>query len=211
MGTSASVLKNDDTVSLAILVSNEILCRRLDAVLRALPSIRIARRCTSREQAATVLHTERFDALIVAAADAHWLTDTTVSREVRVLVVGEPRGYPYRVDGIVAPHDLRVDTLREALRPVPIRAVPATAPATVPSVPALPAVAHRNRSVSLTSREVEALSLLVEGLSNKQIARRLAISGHGAKRLVASILLKLDSPNRTSAAVAAIKAGIIDA
>jgi DNA-binding NarL/FixJ family response regulator len=69
---------------------------------------------------------------------------------------------------------------------------------------------QRSRTVKLTGREVETLALLVRGMSNKQIARRLAISSHGAKRLVASIMLKLDSPNRTTAVVNAIKAGIVD-
>ncbi|MGW3459216.1 response regulator transcription factor [Streptomyces olivaceoviridis] len=65
------------------------------------------------------------------------------------------------------------------------------------------------RSVSLTSRESEALSLLADGLSNKQIARKLGISIHGAKRLVGSILLKLGAPNRTGAVVTAQKAGLV--
>src|SRR5204862_5699470 len=51
----------------------------------------------------------------------------------------------------------------------------------------------------MTQREQEALVLLVEGLSNKQIGRRLGISDHGAKRLVANIMAKLNCPNRTLA------------
>ncbi|WP_381804006.1 response regulator transcription factor [Streptomyces niveus] len=61
----------------------------------------------------------------------------------------------------------------------------------------------------LTSREHEALGLLGQGLSNKQIARSLGISPHGAKRLVGSILLKLGSPNRTAAVVTAMRTGLI--
>ncbi|MER5930848.1 response regulator transcription factor [Streptomyces sp. NPDC002054] len=67
---------------------------------------------------------------------------------------------------------------------------------------------HR-RDIALTARENEVLLLLAEGLSNKQIARRLQISSHGAKRLVASLLLKLGAPNRTSAVVTAIQAGLL--
>jgi two-component system, NarL family, nitrate/nitrite response regulator NarL len=65
------------------------------------------------------------------------------------------------------------------------------------------------RSPALTAREIEALRLLAEGLSNKQIARRLGVSEHGAKRLVASIMVKLDSPNRTLAVAIAIRDGLI--
>ncbi|OLF17250.1 helix-turn-helix transcriptional regulator [Actinophytocola xanthii] len=60
----------------------------------------------------------------------------------------------------------------------------------------------------LTPRETEALALMVEGLSNKQMARRLGISEHGAKRLVANILAKLDCGNRTLAVARALREGL---
>ncbi|TGB08485.1 response regulator transcription factor [Streptomyces sp. MZ04] len=62
----------------------------------------------------------------------------------------------------------------------------------------------------LTPREQEALVLLVDGFSNKQIGRRLNISDHGAKRLVGNILAKLDCPNRTSVATLALRDGLYD-
>jgi DNA-binding CsgD family transcriptional regulator len=68
---------------------------------------------------------------------------------------------------------------------------------------------RERRSPALTARETETLRLLAEGLSNKQIARRLGVSEHGAKRLVASIMVKLDSPNRTLAVAIAIRDGLI--
>ncbi|WNI24067.1 response regulator transcription factor [Streptomyces sp. ITFR-16] len=63
----------------------------------------------------------------------------------------------------------------------------------------------------LTPREREALTLVVDGLSNKQIGRRLRISEHGAKRLVANILAKLNCPNRTLAAARALREGLCGA
>jgi DNA-binding NarL/FixJ family response regulator len=60
----------------------------------------------------------------------------------------------------------------------------------------------------MSPREQQVLVLLVDGLSNKQIARRLKISEHGAKRLVANILAKLDCPNRTRAVTRALKEGL---
>lgn len=62
----------------------------------------------------------------------------------------------------------------------------------------------------LTPREHETLRLLAQGLSNKQIARRLRISEHGVKRHVANILVKLNCPNRTLAAARAIREGLVD-
>lgn len=61
----------------------------------------------------------------------------------------------------------------------------------------------------LTPREVEVLQLLAEGLSNKQIATRLAISEHTAKFHVAAILGKLGAETRTDAVVRAARAGLI--
>ena len=51
----------------------------------------------------------------------------------------------------------------------------------------------------MTPRESETLNLLSKGLSNKQIARSLHISQHGAKRHVANVIAKLNCPNRTLA------------
>ncbi|MER5443677.1 response regulator transcription factor [Streptomyces sp. NPDC002790] len=65
------------------------------------------------------------------------------------------------------------------------------------------------RMVVLTPRERETLSYLVQGMSNKQVARALGISVHGAKRLVATILLKLGASNRTAAVVTAMKSGLV--
>ena len=60
----------------------------------------------------------------------------------------------------------------------------------------------------LTPREQQVLVLMVDGLSNKQIARRLHISDHGAKKFVANILAKLDCANRTHAVARALREGL---
>jgi DNA-binding NarL/FixJ family response regulator len=64
-------------------------------------------------------------------------------------------------------------------------------------------------SIGLTPRELEVLSLLAEGTSNKEIARRLAISVHTAKFHVASILEKLDATGRTDAVAHAVRLGLL--
>lgn len=61
----------------------------------------------------------------------------------------------------------------------------------------------------LTPREREVLRLVVEGYANKQIARRLAITEKTVKTHVSSILQKLGVPDRTAAAVLAIRQGLV--
>ena len=59
----------------------------------------------------------------------------------------------------------------------------------------------------LTERELEVLALIVEGLTNPEIADRLVISRSTAKTHVHSILQKLCISDRTKAAVFAIQNG----
>jgi len=63
----------------------------------------------------------------------------------------------------------------------------------------------------LTSRQCQVLGLLVDGLSNKEIASRLGVSEHGAKRHVANLLGRLNCPNRTLAVALALREGLLDA
>lgn len=59
----------------------------------------------------------------------------------------------------------------------------------------------------LTNRQMEILELIIEGLSNKQIAMRLGISQQTVKNHVTSILAKLNRSDRTQAAIYALRHG----
>jgi DNA-binding CsgD family transcriptional regulator len=63
--------------------------------------------------------------------------------------------------------------------------------------------------VVLTARELEVLTLLAEGMSNKAIARRLGISVHTAKFHVGALIDKLDAIGRTDAVAQAARRGVI--
>jgi DNA-binding CsgD family transcriptional regulator len=64
-------------------------------------------------------------------------------------------------------------------------------------------------SETLTRREIEVLELLAEGLPNKAIAVRLAISDQTVKFHVSSICGKLGAANRTEAVRRALRRGLI--
>jgi DNA-binding CsgD family transcriptional regulator/tetratricopeptide (TPR) repeat protein len=61
----------------------------------------------------------------------------------------------------------------------------------------------------LSDREVAVVRLLAEGLSNREIGRRLYISGNTAANHVRSILTKTGAANRTQAAMYAVDYGLV--
>lgn len=62
---------------------------------------------------------------------------------------------------------------------------------------------------SLTAREHDVLSLVADGLSNRDIAAALAISDHTVKFHLASIFGKLGASTRTEAVQRGLRLGII--
>jgi len=61
----------------------------------------------------------------------------------------------------------------------------------------------------LTDRELHILNLVADGLSNPEIARRLAISRNTVKFHVSSIISKLQAASRTEAVTIGVKRGLI--
>lgn len=60
----------------------------------------------------------------------------------------------------------------------------------------------------LSDRELEVVRLIVEGLSNKQISDRLALSDKTVKNHISHILAKLSLTARTQVAVRALRDGV---
>jgi pimeloyl-ACP methyl ester carboxylesterase/DNA-binding CsgD family transcriptional regulator len=66
-------------------------------------------------------------------------------------------------------------------------------------------------SVALTARERDVTILLVDGLTNKQIAKSLQLSEKTVRNYVSIVLAKLGATTRTEAATKAIRAGVASA
>lgn len=66
-----------------------------------------------------------------------------------------------------------------------------------------------NNKYGLTKKELEVLSLIVDGLSNQEIAQKLVVSLSTTKAHVHSILQKLYLTDRTKAAITALKEGLV--
>ncbi len=69
--------------------------------------------------------------------------------------------------------------------------------------------AGTEEQAALTTRELEVLQLLSQGLPNKQIARLLSISEHTVKFHISSIYAKLGVSSRAEAVSRGIRAGLI--
>ena len=69
--------------------------------------------------------------------------------------------------------------------------------------------AEANKKYGLTKKELEVLSLIVDGLSNQEISEKLVVSISTTKAHVHSILQKLYLTDRTKAAIVALKEGLV--
>ena len=66
------------------------------------------------------------------------------------------------------------------------------------------------RGLAISPREHEVLTLIAEGLADKEIAEATGISRFTVNKHVRSLLCKLEAVSRTQAAVKALKLGLID-
>ncbi len=69
-------------------------------------------------------------------------------------------------------------------------------------------VENMNRS-TLSGRELEAIRLIAEGKSNKEIGVQLGITEGTVKAHVKSLLVKLKAPGRTAAVREAVRRGLV--
>lgn len=206
--------------NVALLVSSPVICAGLEVLLHRLPNIGTVL-VLEPGTPHTAFSPGSLDVLIVASEQWHLLKDAAGDEEhplPHVLVLGEPVQDHRRVEfvnlpsnGFLSLHDLSEVTLHDAMErslagEIPM---PATLARELLGMHRLQLPRSAVRPVTLTPRENETLHLMAGGMSNKQIARALTISTHGAKRLVGSVLAKFDAPNRTAAVTAAIDAGLV--
>jgi DNA-binding NarL/FixJ family response regulator len=66
------------------------------------------------------------------------------------------------------------------------------------------------RTESLSNHEHDVLTLVAEGLTNKEIGARLTISEDTVKKHVQNIIWKLRAADRTQAAIMAFRMGLLE-
>ncbi|NUR04144.1 MAG: response regulator transcription factor [Streptomyces sp.] len=215
-------LGSQHRLRILVVLQNEMVRCGLCTMLQSLPTVISVDSCIDPGLALEALESQAFDAVILSSAlleqDAETALRIASHRETRTLLLLRSAQDHYEmsslgipVDGFFIESDLTVSVLDEALTQLGRGEMP------IPSSLAREMLAQLrqrarsrpDRPLLLTPREKEALTLLVEGLSNKQIARRLGISEHGAKRHVANVLAKLNCPNRTLAVALALRDGLL--
>lgn len=70
-------------------------------------------------------------------------------------------------------------------------------------------LAERMTNFTLSPRELEVLTLMVDGNTNKEIAEKLFVAEGTVKSHVVAVLRKLDVTDRTQAVIIAVKRGIV--
>ncbi|GGM83836.1 DNA-binding response regulator [Longimycelium tulufanense] len=100
-----------------------------------------------------------------------------------------------------APRSVRPEEIK-----LPVRRESHEAPPTRPQPPRTEPVPDMG---GLTPRELDVLSALAAGSSNRQIARGLGISERTVKAHVRAIFAKLEVTSRTEAAVRALRYGLV--
>jgi len=209
-----------------IAVPSEVLRQGLHSMLAALPEVADVQTRSDPGAALVAMDSDVFDVLVISpplcTTEFHALAESAVRSQAKVLVLLRDYDSPVSViveqavalpsDGYVLESGLTTASLGDTL----IRLHQGQAPMPHTLARGLLIRSRANepkpaaRPFMLTARELQVLSLLVEGLSNKQIATRLGVSEHGTKRHVAGVLAKLNCTSRTSAVALVLQQGIVN-
>ena len=204
--------------------------RKRVAVVSALPAVRAGLRALVEAgggyevvaEAASVAQlphdAQPVDALVLDAEPGSDVRDLTARGAAALVILGTLEGEE-RLPSLLArpfallPRDASGEQLRAALDAVTTGLLVLDPSAAERLFPA-PTVDTRptptdTEADHITPREREVLQLVAEGLPNKTIARRLAISDHTVKFHLASLMAKLNAASRTEAVHQAARRGLI--
>lgn len=213
---------SETPVRAVVAVSNPVSRFGLESMLRESPGVSQVAATSCADQAAGEVRDRRFDLVIastdVVFAESGELLEATRQPGVRLLLTvrGTDREDITRAaladaDGYLIEEELTPQLLTETIRRLS-RGEMVLTRSFVQTMLGRSRETYGTRPwQGITQRERHVLRLLVEGMSNKQIAKRLSISEHGAKRHVANLLAKLNCANRTHAVALALQEGVLDA
>lgn len=216
-----SVPRMTPRASVLVVLANELVRHGLLGMLKGFPGADRVWACGAAQEALAVLPVQRPDVVLCHGADpaAAELAEAVRAHGGRTLLVLDDLELEsldervlLRVDGFVVQSQITAASLRGALDRLAAgeMPLPADLARSLLAAKLSGGRSRPSRGISLTPRERQVIALLAEGLSNKQIARRLTLTEHGVKRHVTNLLAKLNSPNRTLAVATALREGLVE-
>jgi two-component system, NarL family, response regulator YdfI len=205
-------------IRVLIAAPSAILRAGLESIVRSSPALELAGSAADLANLEAAAEREQPDVVLadVEFAPGEGPPAGLASAAAVVLLVDHPAGQ-WTLEALrsgvraVLPRDISAGEMIAAIEAV-AAGLAVLSPADLQAL--LPAAPRAERADSttggaLTPREREVLALLAEGVGNKTIAWKLAISEHTVKFHVASIMGKLNATSRTEAVAVGIRKGLI--
>ena len=212
-------MSTDETICVMIVDDHKVVRSGLSAFLDAYDDLELVAQADSGEKALALCHEYQPDVvlmdLVMPKMNGAETTEALVNAcpEIKVIALTSFKEQEL-VEGALKAgaigyllKDVDADELADA-----IRQAYAGKPTLAPEAAQVLIQASRRPykpGIDLTEREKEVLGLLVEGLTNPEIAQRLYVSKSTVKFHVSSILNKLQVSSRTEAVAKALQEGLI--
>ena len=220
--TSDNPTEKDNPIRVLIVDDHVIIRKGVKAVLDLVPDIELVGEAENGKQAVEMDLDLQPDVILMDLMMPE-IDGIACTREIkakrpdaRILVLtnfaGEDMIFPAIKAGAMGYHlkDSSPEALEEAIRQV-FRGEPSLHPLIAKKVLAelhAPPEDHQETYETLTKRELEVLSLIAQGLENREIAKQLVVSEATVRTHVSNILGKLHLASRTQAALYALREGL---
>ena len=207
---------SNERIRILLVDDHPVVLKGLAAMLSSEPDMEVVACADSAAEAVRRFHETRPDVTVMDITMKSGISGIEATAEIRrefpqariiVLTVHAEEDVIYRALQAGAATYLLKDTLGDELVRT-IREVHSGDAGIPPEIGRR--YADRSRRPQLTQRELGVLRLIADGLRNKEIAHRLAISDQTVLTHVRNILAKLEVDDRTSAVATAFRLGILN-
>ena len=211
-------------IKILIADDQEIVCEGLKKILQSDPEIKVIGIANNGQQALDLVHHQTPD-LVLMDLQMPIMNGVQAIRQLRkthpdlpVIVLTTYMDDKWLFDAIRAgatgyllkdsPRQELIDAIKGTLSGN-VYLDPSVARKVLDSVAASPEPVESDEDFDLSERERDILQLLVEGLSNAEIAHRLYLSEGTVRNYLSSLFVKLDVSDRTQAVVVALRRGLV--
>jgi two-component system nitrate/nitrite response regulator NarL len=205
-------------LTMLVVMKNELVRHGIASMLSSVATVGEVWTCAGEQEALAMVSTHRPDVILchgtgpaalplLRAATTHSARLLLLLEDLDLAAIDEP--IMLGAHGFLLQDDATVEVLQAAMDRLVAGDMLLPSELARALMTRVAGAARATSTICLTSREREVLGLLAQGMSNKQIARRMDISEHGVKRHVTNLLAKLNAPNRTLAVAVALQDGLI--